>query len=416
MTRTPVSIVIVSRHRPDALALCLTGLGQLLYPDYEIVVVADPAAIACLGAWQGRAKLLPFDEANISAARNLGLAHAAGKIVAFIDDDAVAEPAWLDHLAAPFRDPDVMAAGGYVRGRNGISFQWQGRMVDHLAQTTPLPAQNAPVIVTQQAGHALKTEGTNMAFRRSALADLGGFDPALPFYLDETDVNLRLAATGAKAALVPLAQVHHGFAASIRRHDNRVPKTLRDVGASLAVFLRKHAPPEAARPRFDAECAERRAGLQAHLQAKRLDKAQMQQLLDSLHAGWDEGQRRPLAPLPRISAPESAFLPYRKVMPARGHRVISGFFPRRRSLAAKARNAVQQGHIVSVFLLSPTALFHHIRFHPDGYWLQTGGIFGKSQRNDPLFRIWRSKDRIARELSLVTSARLFNEHPFYSDN
>ncbi|MES2906736.1 MAG: RNA polymerase factor sigma-54, partial [Pseudomonadota bacterium] len=43
---------------------------------------------------------------------------------------------------------------------------------------------------------------------------MGGFDPAFRFYLDETDLNLRLAATGAMTAIVPVAQVHHGFAES----------------------------------------------------------------------------------------------------------------------------------------------------------------------------------------------------------
>ncbi|MCB2152739.1 MAG: glycosyltransferase, partial [Rhodobacteraceae bacterium] len=58
-------------------------------------------------------------------ARNLGLAAAAGEIVAFIDDDAVPEPRWLARLTAPFADPGIAAAGGFVVGRNGISFQWR---------------------------------------------------------------------------------------------------------------------------------------------------------------------------------------------------------------------------------------------------------------------------------------------------
>jgi len=60
-----------------------------------------------------------------------------------------------------------------------------------------------------------------MAVRRSVLADLGGFDPRFRFYLDETDLNLRLAARGLYTALVPLAQVHHGFHASARRRKDR---------------------------------------------------------------------------------------------------------------------------------------------------------------------------------------------------
>ncbi|WP_372887787.1 glycosyltransferase family 2 protein, partial [Shimia sp.] len=127
MSQSPVSVVIVSRGRPQALARCLTGLSQQTHPSFETIVVADPSGCAAVndGAFSGLVKLVAFDEANISAARNLGIARAAGELVAFIDDDAVPEPTWLAHLVAPFdSDPEVMAAGGFVRGRNGISFQW----------------------------------------------------------------------------------------------------------------------------------------------------------------------------------------------------------------------------------------------------------------------------------------------------
>ncbi|HBN32130.1 MAG TPA: glycosyl transferase family 2, partial [Rhodobacteraceae bacterium] len=78
----------------------------------------------------------------------------------------------------------------------------------------------------------IKTEGTNCAFRRAALIELGGFDPAYHYFLDETDLNYRLGLAGWKTAIVPLAQVHHGHAASENRSANQAPKTLFEVGAS----------------------------------------------------------------------------------------------------------------------------------------------------------------------------------------
>ena len=75
-----------------------------------------------------------------------------------------------------------------------------------------------------------------MAVRRDVLAALGGFDPAYHFYLDETDLNMRLAQAGHATALCPRALVHHGFAASTRRRKDRVPADLFDIGASWAVF------------------------------------------------------------------------------------------------------------------------------------------------------------------------------------
>lgn len=232
-----VSVVVVSRDRPDALYLCVLGLSQLQYSDFEIVVVADAKGLAAIEIFREQVKIVQFDEANISAARNMGISQSAGKIVAFIDDDAVPEPTWLTYLMAPFANKDVGAVGGFVLGRNGISFQWKARVIGPDGFTFSVDVDEIKAtILTPPIGYAVKTEGTNMAVRRKVLIDLGGFDPAYHFYLDETDLNMRLAASNHRTAIAPLAQVHHGFAQSIRRRGDRVPSDLFDIGASWAVF------------------------------------------------------------------------------------------------------------------------------------------------------------------------------------
>ena len=96
-----VSVVVVSRHRPAALSLCLTALTLQDHPGFEIVLVADPGSVGVRPDLP--IKRVRFDAANISAARNAGVMAAAGEVVAFIDDDAVAEPTWLSRLTAPCR-------------------------------------------------------------------------------------------------------------------------------------------------------------------------------------------------------------------------------------------------------------------------------------------------------------------------
>src|SRR6056297_2389366 len=138
-TLLPVSVIIVSRGRPALLNRCLTGVCQLWYPDFEIVVVSDPEGLDAVASRAGLIKTVAFDDANIASARNAGIRAAAGKIVAFIDDDAVPEPTWLTHLVAPFADPEIAQVGGYVRGRNGISFQWRARAVNRIGATRDIP-------------------------------------------------------------------------------------------------------------------------------------------------------------------------------------------------------------------------------------------------------------------------------------
>lgn len=80
----------------------MLGLSQVQYDDFEIVVVANAKGLAALDGFKGKIKTVQFDDANISMARNIGIAHSAGEIVAFIDDDAVPEPTWLTYLITPF--------------------------------------------------------------------------------------------------------------------------------------------------------------------------------------------------------------------------------------------------------------------------------------------------------------------------
>ena len=233
-----VSVIVVSRGRPQDLRLCLTSLEQLTHRNFEIVVVADEAGLAVVDdlGWKGRIKTVRVDEANVSVARNAGLVAAAGSVVAFIDDDAVAEPTWLSALTAPFSDRAVSAAAGFVRGRNGISFQWKAKSVDAAGYASDLDVDDGKIsVLTPPAGNAIKTVGTNMAFRRDILAAIGGFDPAFRYYLEETDVNFRLAQPGFRHLI---RQREPGIVALHGTHE-RV-----DHQTQLLLRARQHAEPE----------------------------------------------------------------------------------------------------------------------------------------------------------------------------
>jgi O-antigen biosynthesis protein len=385
---TAASVIVVSRGRPSHLRRCLAALAQQGHPRFEIVVVADAAGLAAVRDLP--VKAVAFERANISTARNLGLASASGGIVAFIDDDAIAEPTWLRRLTAPFSDPSVQAATGFVRGRDGLSWQSRGSVIDRLGQTLDLPiAEDAPVTLPPPAAGAIKTVGTNMAFRRSALAAIGGFDPAIRFYLDEGDVNLRLSCL---TAIVPDAIVHHAFAANAGRAADRSPTDLHEIGASLAVFLRKHggAGDANADEVFIWMHEQQRRRLLRHVVTGGIEPRDVARLLGTLCAGWADGGTRSLTALPPLAAPDEwGFRPFSKAPAStlRPGSVISGRIWQARRLRALAARYVAEGRIVTLILLSPTARPHRLRFSDDGYWEQTGGIFGRAGQGTPRF-IW----------------------------
>ncbi|MFL4469315.1 glycosyltransferase family 2 protein [Tateyamaria armeniaca] len=407
MTQLPVSVVVVSRDRPDALMRCLTGLAQVQFAPFEVVVVADEDGRTAVSElpFVDQLKVVPFEHPNISEARNLGISHAAGDIIAFIDDDAVPEPGWLTHLITPFQQSHVAATGGFVRGRNGISFQWMGRSVDETGATEPLELDPERATVLTPKGHrATKTEGTNMAVRRDVLIALEGFDPGFAFFLDETDLNVRLARAGHATAIVPMAEVHHGFAASTRRRADRVPRDLFDIGASWAVFQRKHMDEaDTAAHWRDIRNGQRMRCLE-HMVAGRLLPGDVLRLLKRLDEGYKAGIERPRGGAQVSRSPVAPFKPgFRGLRPAI---VLSGRIWQAKRLREEAAKRAAGGENVTLILLSPTAFFHRIRFHPDGYWEHRGGLFGRSDRSDPLFAFWSFSGRIARERRRIAGQRL----------
>lgn len=400
MTTALVSVVVVSRERPELLLRCLASLAQLDYHPFEIIVVSDPKGADTVerSEYSDLVKLVRFDQANISAARNVGIDHAAGEIVAFIDDDSVAEPLWLANLVAPILEHVAVASGGFVIGRNGISFQWAAHTVNDLGQSLPLDVV-APTVVS-----FAKTEGTNMAVRRDTLIDIGGFDEAFRFYMDETDLNWRLGCAGVPVSIVPNAQVHHGFAPSRRRAQNRVPMDLTDIGRSLHLFLRKSGVTDDARvARLDQE----RAVQVVRLGKFGVEKQMQSRLLATFDAGIRAGGAAPIGDYPVFGSNQRKPLVFPSVID-RPRKTVAARWYNRRPRMQRATALRASGSIVTVYDFSLTTLFHHVEFTSDGVWIQRGGLFGRSVRTDPVFALWTIPSRIARETARLKGVRVID--------
>ncbi len=191
-----VSVVVNTYNRAASLRLTLAGLSQLDYPNFEVVVVNGPSTDdteAVVAGYAGRIKVARCPERNLSMSRNIGIARAAGEIVAFIDDDAYPDPAWLDRLTEAYDNDEVAGAGGPVYDHTGARFQTRYLISDRIGRSTlsfdtnPSGWLNVP-----GAGKFPSLLGTNSSFRRDSLIEIGGFDEEFEYFLDETDVCARL--------------------------------------------------------------------------------------------------------------------------------------------------------------------------------------------------------------------------------
>jgi GT2 family glycosyltransferase len=202
-----VSVVVCSCNGAPTLRDCLDGLLELDYPDYEVIVVNDGSTDTTASiAAEYPFLLLNTPNRGLSCARNTGLHTAGGEIVAYIDDDARPDPHWLRYLAATFMEDDWAAVGG-----PNLTPPGDAAVADCIANAPGGP--NHVLLSDRQAEHV---PGCNMAFRRSTLEQLGGFDPQFRSAGDDVDICWRLQEHGLGIAFSPAAVVWHHRRHSVR--------------------------------------------------------------------------------------------------------------------------------------------------------------------------------------------------------
>jgi glycosyltransferase involved in cell wall biosynthesis len=171
----PATSVVVSTYdekRWADLVACLDSLRTQTQPPLETIVIVDhnPALLERAHAAFPQARVLPNERARgLAGARNSGAAAAAGDVIAFIDDDARAEPQWLERLATCFDEETVVGAGGALLPRwEGPPTRWIPREFYWVfgCSYTGLPDRVAPV---------RNPIGANMAVRVAVLEEVGGF-------------------------------------------------------------------------------------------------------------------------------------------------------------------------------------------------------------------------------------------------
>jgi GT2 family glycosyltransferase len=112
----PTSVVICTRDRPDSLARCLTALPRQTLRPRQVLVVdnASRGDRTKEVAVTAGVDYVREERPGLDIARNTGVMHATGEIVAFTDDDVELHPRWLERMVRAFERPSVAAVTGLV--------------------------------------------------------------------------------------------------------------------------------------------------------------------------------------------------------------------------------------------------------------------------------------------------------------
>ena len=204
-----VSVVVCSYNGSRTIRDTLEGLKRVEYPNFEVIVVNDGSTDATPQIAAGYdARLISTENRGLSNARNTGWQQASGEIVAYIDDDAYPDPHWLQYLAHSFMTVDWVGVGG-----PNIAPTGDGPIADCIAN-----APGGPVHVLVSDREAEHIPGCNMAFRREALAAIGGFDARYRTAGDDVDVCWRLQERGGKIGFHAGAMDWHHRRNSLRMY------------------------------------------------------------------------------------------------------------------------------------------------------------------------------------------------------
>jgi len=205
---------------------CFRHLQKIDYPNYEIIVVDDGSSDRFTDcALDYGFRLIRIANSGLGNARNIGLFEATGEILAYIDDDAYPDPDWLKYLAATFLDTDFVGVGGPNLPPCG-----DGWVADCVANS---PGGPIHVMLTDR--EAEHIPGCNMAYRKSALLEVGGFDERFRVAGDDVDACWSLQKCNWKLGFSPAAVVWHHRRNSIRTY----LKQQRGYGRAEALLEKK---------------------------------------------------------------------------------------------------------------------------------------------------------------------------------
>ena len=213
MNDVSVVISVFSVDRANDVIACVDSLKKQSMVTPEIIVVLDPndELVRFYKEKLTDVKIVVSPEFGLSFARNEGVINSQSEIIAFIDDDAVADEKWLEALTKNYDDQSVIGVGGRIEPVwAGVAPAWFPEELYWIVGCSykGLPAKKAVI---------RNPIGCNMSFRRCVIEKVGYFDTGVGrigdrlLGHDDTEFGIRAAKTFPESKIIyePEAIVYH---------------------------------------------------------------------------------------------------------------------------------------------------------------------------------------------------------------
>lgn len=196
-----VTVVVATYNGSRTLAECLRSLSGLNYPHYEVLVIDDGStdAVPEIASQHPVRYYRVEPNGGLSNARNEGIRRGDGEVIAFIDDDAYADPDWLFFMVSGMLDMEASAVGGPNFSPPDDGF------IEQCVSDSP----GNPTHVLLGDELAEHVPGCNMAYVKDDLEKIGMFNETHRAAGDDVDVCWKLLVRQKKIAFSPAAMVWH---------------------------------------------------------------------------------------------------------------------------------------------------------------------------------------------------------------
>jgi len=189
-----ISVIVCAYNEALYLRPCLDSLRRQQHQPSEILVVdnASTDQTAVVAASVPGVRVIDEPRKGLVRARETARIQARGELLVYLDADCRAPADWLARVARRFeRVPALLALSGPYRF---YDWDWRGRALIRAYDLTIAPLTQLLVYRLLKAGTLFY--GGNFAVRRDALIAIGGFDTAIEFHGEDTNLGRRLVAVG----------------------------------------------------------------------------------------------------------------------------------------------------------------------------------------------------------------------------
>ncbi len=240
-----VSIIVVNFNRVNLLRECLRSLAGQSWTNVSWIVVdngsSDGSAEMVEAEFPHTKLIRSITNLGFCAGNNLGIAAAESPYIALLNNDAIAEPHWIEALVMEMESDaqvGMVASKIMVAGRAGVidkvghGIYWDG-------QNRGRGSGDADYGQFDTERDILWPDGCAALYRKAMLDEIGGFDEDFFAYADDAELGLRGRSAGWKARFAPLAVVHHLRGATMGKWS---PERIRLIERNRVWLAVKHFP------------------------------------------------------------------------------------------------------------------------------------------------------------------------------